>query len=57
MARAKAEAEGLRRAGRQQADHAEVLERDCTALAGNMAEVEAALSTAPELSQACALLS
>ena len=48
MARAKAEAEGLRRAARQQAEHAEVLQRDCTALARKVAEVESAVTSAPE---------
>jgi hypothetical protein len=48
MAQAKAEAEGLRRAARQQAEHSEVLQRDCTALARKVADVESAVASAPE---------
>ncbi len=51
MAHAKAEAEGLRRAARQQAEHAEVLHRECAALARQVAEVETAVAAAPELPQ------
>ena len=51
LGRAKAEAEGLRRAARQQAEHAEVLQRDCTALTRKVAEVEAAVTSSPELPQ------
>ena len=49
LGRAKAEAEALRRAARQQAEHAEVLHRDCVALARKVAEVETAVAAAPEL--------
>ena len=53
LGRAKAEAESLRRAARQQAEQAEVLHRDCTALARKVAEVETAVAAAPELPQVC----
>ena len=51
MARAKAEAEGLRRAARQQAEQAEALHRDCAALARSVAEAEAAVAAAPDSPQ------